>query len=823
MYGQTVIDNGTIPTICRQCDMHCGIQAVVENGRIAKITGMKAHPQNRGRLCPKGPAAIDIVYHPERLLKPLKKNRSGSFDEIPLGQAMEEIAGRLADIGEKYGKRSIAAWHGEALGFAQQEMYPRRFLHALGSPNFFSVNSLCYVSRYIAYRLVQGYWNACPDFRNTRCILLWGTNPPLSHFTFMHPIDEAKRRGAKLIVIDPRITEISRRADLHLRPRPGTDGALAWGLMRQLIETDSYDEEFISRYSLGFDEAAAYARQFTTEVVSRITGLPPDRIEECGRLITNSIPRTINYVGVSLEHQENGVNAVRAIACLGGLTGAVDREGGDPWPEPFGERSLTLYEELPLLDQEPIGAADYPVLYDFYKECNTMKAVEAMLGKGSYPLRALIVAGANPANTNPNAAKVEQALTGLDLLVVRDLFLTETAALADYVLPAASFIERSELHIYAHYQWVSLSRRVLQIPGVLDEYAFWRDLAHRLGFGERYFPWQTEEEVNRWLLEPTGIAPEQLETHPEGMQYKPIRFGKYQKQPLASLSGKFEFSSRYLKDLGYPALPIYEEPHYVRRRSKDFPFLLISGARKRVYLHSRYRNIPRFRRLHPHAEIEIHATDAAALGVREGETVRVSSKIGSIVLQAKILGAEEILPGVVQITHGWEGEGNVNRLTFDGITDPISGFPLLTSVPVRLQRAEAEGRRTGMERQLNLRVGDEVASFVLFEDKAPDTCRKLVESLPLKSVAIIAKVAGLEIMMPVPFFVDTGGENEVTAQEPGNVCFVPGSQNVCIFCEDLPGLGPCSWIGKITENLEGIQREARKCKKRQGAEMEIYE
>lgn len=691
MYGQTVIDNGTIATICRQCDMRCGIDAVVESGRIAKITGMKAHPQNRGRLCPKGPAAIDTVYHPERLLKPLKKNRSGSFDEISLDQAMEEITDRLGAVVENYGKRSIATWHGEALGFAQQEMYPRRFLRALGSPNFLSVNSLCYVSRYIAYRLVQGYWNACPDFRNARCILLWGTNPPVSHFTFMQSIDEAKRRGAKLVIIDPRITEISRRADLHLRPMPGTDGALAWGLMRQLIETDHYDKEFISQYSVGFDEAATYARRFTAEVVAGITGLPPDQIEECGRLVGAGLPQTINYVGVSLEHQENGVNAVRAIACLGGLTGALDREGGDPWPEPLEERSLTLYEELPLLDHEPIGAADYPVLYDFYKECNTMKAVEAMLGEGPYPLRALIVAGGNPVNTNPNVAKVAEAFAGLDLLVVRELFLTETAALADYVLPAASFIERSELHIYAHYQWVSLSRRVLQIPGVIDEYSFWRDLAHRLGFGAKYFPWQTEEEVNRWLLEPTGIAPEQLEQHPEGREYKPVRFEKYRKQPLANLSGKFEFSSKYLKELGYPALPIYEEPHYVRNRSEGFPYLLISGARKRVYLHSRYRNIPRFRRLHPQAEIELHPADAATLGVREGDQVRVSSEIGSIVLPAKILGEEEILPGLVQITHGWEGQGNVNRLTFDGITDPISGFPLLTSVPVRLERAETEG------------------------------------------------------------------------------------------------------------------------------------
>ncbi|UCF98662.1 MAG: molybdopterin-dependent oxidoreductase [Spirochaetaceae bacterium] len=694
MYGQSVIHNGTIPTICRQCDMRCGIEVGVESGRIAKITGMKAHPQNRGRLCPKGSAAVDTVYHPERLLTPLKKNRNGSFDQIPLEQAMEEITERLAAIGEKHGRRSIAAWHGEALGFAQQEMYPRRFLHALGSPNFLSVNSLCYVSRYIAYRLVQGYWNACPDFSNARCILLWGTNPPVSHFTFMQPIEEAKRRGARLVVIDPRSTEIARKADLHLRPKPGTDGALAWGLMRRLIQSGHYDKEFVSRYGAGFEAAAAYADQFTIQMVSAATGVPPEKIEECGSLIVDGRFRTVNYVGVSLEHQENGVNTVRAIACLGGLIGAVDREGGDPWPESLGERALTLYDELPLLDQEPIGVSEYPLLYDFYKECNTMKAVEAMLGKGPYPLRALIVCGGNPVNTNPNTAKVAEAFSGLELLVVRELFLTETTALADYVLPAASFIERAELHIYAHYQWVSMSRRILQIPGILDEYAFWRDLAHGLGFGNEYFPWQSEEEVNRWLLEPTGITPQQLRDHPEGMEYKTVRYEKYRKQPLATLSGKFEFASGYLQDLGHPALPVYEEPYYLRNRSEDFPYLLISGARKREYLHSRYRNIPKLRRLHPQAEIELNPADAAALGVRDGEDVRVSSEIGSVVLPARIVGEEELLPGMVQITHGWEGQGNVNRLTSDTITDPISGFPLLTSVPVRLEAVYGGGDST---------------------------------------------------------------------------------------------------------------------------------
>ena len=655
---------------------------------------MKAHPQNIGRLCPKGPAAVDTVYHPERLLKPLKKDASGSFREISLEQAMAEIAGKLTAIGERHGVRSIAAWHGEALGFAQQEMYPRRFLHALGSPNFLSVNSLCYVSRYIAYRLVQGYWNPCPDFRSARCILLWGTNPPVSHFTFMHAIEQGLERGAKLVAIDPRSTEISRKADLHLRPMPGTDGALAWGLMRLLIQAGRYDLEFVAGHSVGFEQAAAYAREFTPEKVSRITGVPKEQIEECAELISAGMPRSIHYVGVSLEHQENGVNAVRAIACLGGLTGAVDRRGGDPWPEALGERSLTLYDERPLADQQPVGAADYPVLYDFYKECNTMKGVEAMLGAGPYPLRALILSGGNPVNTNPNVARVAEAFGRLELLVVRDLFPTETTALADYVLPAASFLERSELHLYSHYQWVSMSRRILEIPGVVDEYAFWRDLAHRLGFGERYFPWPNEEQVNDWLLEPTGITARQLEQHPEGMQYKAVRFEKYRHQPLATRSGKFEFSSQYLEDRGYPALPVYEQPYYRRNTGEGVSghprYLLISGARKRVYLHSRYRNIPKFRRLHPRAEIELHPEDAEALGVGEGQPLRISSEIGSIVLPVKILRREEILPGLVQITHGWEGEGNVNRLTFDSIADPISGFPLLTSIPVRLDRVEAQ-------------------------------------------------------------------------------------------------------------------------------------
>ncbi|MEW5815756.1 MAG: molybdopterin dinucleotide binding domain-containing protein [Spirochaetota bacterium] len=382
------------------------------------------------------------------------------------------------------------------------------------------------------------------------------------------------------------------------------------------------------------------------------------------------------------------MNTVRSIACLGALCGAVDIQGGDLWPEKMGERDLNLYAELPLTDQEPVGAGKFPVLYKFTRDCHTMTAMDYMLGNSGYPIRALILAGGNPANTNPNSEKVARAFSSLDLLVVRELFMSETARLAHYVLPAASFLERSELHFYDHYQWISLTKKILEIPGVTDEYSFWHDLAHRLGFGEKHFPWKTETEVNRWLLEPTGITLEKLTEHPEGLCYKPVRHRKFLEQPFPTPSGKFEFTSDYLKSLGFSALPEYIEPLYLRRSSAAFPLILITGARKIPYLHSRFRNIPRLHRRHPRAEVEIHPEDARKLDIHSNDQVRIVSEIGSIIVPARIVQATEIRAGVIQVTHGWVKEHNINRITYDLVNDPLSGFPQITSVPVRVERIE---------------------------------------------------------------------------------------------------------------------------------------
>jgi len=672
----------TVQTLCRMCDDRCAINVYLEDGRIVDIDGYKDHPWNRGRLCVKARAAVDMVYHPDRLLKPLKKTKKG-FEEIPLEQALDEIAERLSAIKEKHGARSISIWKGEAIGFAQEEEMARRFVHALGSPNYFSNDSMCYNGRYFGYRLVEGAWPV-PEYENSRCIVLWGANPPNAHPNMTQMIMRARKAGAKLLVVDPRLSAIARQADLHAALKPGTDGALALGLIQQLIETGGYDREFVKNYTVGFDELAEYAETFTPQKVEGQTGVPAAVVREMARTMAVAAPRVTVYVGNGPEHHENGINNIRAVACLDAILGALDREGGNRLVDAFQGEHLTLYEEIPLEHLGPIGAERFPVLYAFRQECHTMTGMNTILSGQPYPLKAMILTAANPAMTNPNTPKVRQALGGLDLFVVRDLFMTETAELADYVLPAASFLERVELHTHAKYQTVTMTRKVLEYPDVQDEYQFWHDIAHRLGFG-KYFPWKDETELTSWILESAGLSMEQAAAHPEGIEYAPIHYERWKDEPLGTPSGKVEFYSRYLENLGYPALPEYKPPAYLDAPDPQYPYVLITGARKLIYYHSRFHNIKRFRTAIPGPEAELHPQDAASLGLADGDEIRITSRIGSVEVPVKIMSKSEILPGTLQLTHGW-AEANANLLTHDDRFDPISGFPLMKAVEVRLEK-----------------------------------------------------------------------------------------------------------------------------------------
>ena len=687
MKVRATLQNGVVPTLCRMCDTRCAINVHLKDGSIVDITPFETHPVNKGRMCPRGSTAIDMFYHPARILSPLKKQADGTFREIPREKALDEIAEKMLAIKNKWGARSVGAWKGEGVGFYQQEEYVRRFLHAFGSPNYFSNDSTCYNGRYLGHSLVTGYWNSFPEFSHADLILLIGTNPPMCHPPFMREFADAKERGAKLIVIDPRLNPIACYADIFAQPYPGTDGALGWGLIRFLIETKSYDQELVDRYSIGFEKIAAYAKKFTPDYVEKQSGIYSHVVEDIAELIIKNRPKISIFPGAGPEHHENGVDSIRTFAILWCLCGSLDISCGLFWPEAMGGQKLTLYDEVSLNDQKPIGADKFPVLYDIRKECHTMMAMDYMLGKGEYPLKGLILTAANPAVTNPNTRKVEKALASLDLLVVNDFFLTPTARLAHYVLPAATFLERSEIHYYPKKQMVNLTAKIIEIPGVKDEYALWHDLAARLGFGEKYFPWENEEEVNRWILEPTGISLEDLKSHPAGFFFKPVRFKKHLKKRLPTPSGKLEFASPYLKKLGLSEIPEYVQPYHLRHPRKKYPFVLTTGARKSLLYHSRHQNIPRFRTVHPAPEVEIHPADAAQLGIEDNDLVQVTSEIGSIEIRATIRHPSELRQGVIEIYHGWE-ECRVNFVTFDNINDPISGFPLLKAIPVQIKKVQ---------------------------------------------------------------------------------------------------------------------------------------
>ena len=232
---------------------------------------------------------------------------------------------------------------------------------------------------------------------------------------------------------------------------------------------------------------------------------------------------------------------------------------------------------------------------------------------------------------------------------------------------------------------MALSRKVLEVPDARNEYSFWHDLAFRLGFGERYFPWADEDEVNRWILSAGDIRLETLQSHPEGVLYAPMEFCKHRHRPLATPSGKFEFVSAYLAKRGYAALPEYVPPAYLDARGEKYPFILITGARKAGFYHSRIIDFRKYRRDAPQPECEIHPEDASRLGIRDNECVRVASAFGAIRVFAKVVGATDILPGVLQITHGWD-HANANRLTDDRDNDSVSGFPNMKMVPVQVAK-----------------------------------------------------------------------------------------------------------------------------------------
>jgi anaerobic selenocysteine-containing dehydrogenase len=517
-----------------------------------------------------------------------------------------------------------------------------------------------------------------PSFKNTRCVVVWGHNPQQSGIGEEADTLSVQRRGAKLIVVDPRVTPLAKKADLYIQVKPGTDCALALGLLNVIITEELYDADFVSRWTFGFDKLKEHVRKYSPEVVEGITWVPAGKIRQFARMYATSKPATISQ-GVSLDHCTNGVQNSRAISILIAITGNLDILGGNIYNSPLKQARVRVKGRVSV--NEVIGA-NYPIFNKFTGETTAMPVTEAILTGKPYPVKALIVQAANPVLTWPDSHKVRQALEKLDLLVVSDLFLTETAELADFFLPATAFLERKIIRDYPSEGLAMVSNKVVEPPAdCLEDWQLWSELGGKMGYAD-YFPWRSADELFDYLLEPSGITLEQMEQSPDGMLHRQLdRQRKYEQEGWATPSGKVEIFSPTMADYGYDPLPTFtplqENP------SERYPFILITGTRTIAFTHSQHRHIARLRKLVPQPLVEINPEPAKRLGIADGEPVVVESPKGSITLQARI--TSDIHPQVLSLQHGWN-EANANILTDFEPYDPISGYPAFKTVLCQVRK-----------------------------------------------------------------------------------------------------------------------------------------
>ena len=683
-----------VKTACGICGLGCGVNVYLERERIVKLEGMPEHPLNRGMVCARARAITDYVYNPDRLKYPLKRE-GDTLKRISWDEALNIISSNLQSIKEKFGATSLAICFGQPLltqGTATIG-FIRRFCDVYGTPSVFSVDSMCWRSFIIGDILTFGKY-PLPDPANSKCILLWAHNPTESKPMLARDILQAKKKGARLIVIDPRRIPLAKSAEIHLQPRPGTDLALMLGMLNVIISEELYDKEFVDKWTHGFPQLKEHLQEYTPQRIEKITWVPAEKIVETARIFATTRPACIANYCNTLEEQGSGVQLSRAKSILQAITGNFEIPGGFITTSNIPHNPLRLTEKM---EQQPLGTDKFPLFYGFWGkvfgegEGQTMLLPDTILEGKPYPVRAAIVSGSNPALTWPNSNKVTKAFQSLDFLVVMDFFLTETTRMAHIVLPAATCFERNVVfdfyRVLHGIPYVMLQKKIVSYEECWSDMKFYLELAKRMGYQE-YFPWKTEEEVLDYIFQPAGFSVRTLgEEHPEGFSYGSVKLKTYEKKGFPTPSGKVEIYSETLKQLGHDPLPVYieppESPISTPELAAEYPLILISGPRKFPFIHSQLRNVPRLRKMAPDPYIEIHPETAAAFGVQGEDTVVLENRRGSI--EAKVQVSADILPGVVSIAHGW-AQANVNLMTDNAPADPISGFPQLKGVLCRVRR-----------------------------------------------------------------------------------------------------------------------------------------
>ncbi|MFC2072218.1 molybdopterin-dependent oxidoreductase [Chloroflexota bacterium] len=678
-----------IKTDCILCVWGCGINAYVEDERLVKVEGMTEHPLNQGVLCPRGAALVDYVYSPDRLKYPMKRV-NGNWERISWGEALDIIAGKLQQFKGEYGAHTLAIFCG-SIGVENNELaaFARRFRGAYGTPNFLSVESNCYRSRILAHQLTFGIF-LLEEPEKAKCVFLWGHDPDNSKPMLANTLYKALDEGLKLVVINPKRTPLA-KSGTHIPIRPGTDCALALAMLNVIISEDLYDKEFVQKHTVGFDKLKEHVEQYPPERVAEMTLIPADDIRRVARMFATAESACIVPGVCALDQQINGLQNNRVFAILQAVTGNVDVPGG--WVNVPFPRLGSLQIKV---DEEPIGASEHPLFYRLWgREApygQAMYLSDAILDEKPYPIKALIVTGGNPIITLPDSNRIKQALEKLDLLVVIDMFMTETAKMADIVLPACSFMERSGVgYVYAvtsGIPYLLLRKKVIEpLWECWPDWKFWSELGRRMGYGE-LFSWQTDDEIVEYWLKSTGLTIEQLtEQNPEGIFFTEKKYDMCRRGEFRTPSKKIELYSQTLADHGYDPLPVHIEPSQSPVSSpglaKTYPLILTTGARILQYTHTQFRNVTALQQAAPEPIAEIHPDTAKEYGIVDGDMVAIETRKGKIRMKARI--TEDLVPHIVSIPHGWS-EANANMLTELEPRDPVTGYTELKALLCRIRR-----------------------------------------------------------------------------------------------------------------------------------------